>query len=78
MLDFEKEKMVKVALLKNLPNVLKLHGEDNQQGGCAREQRDGPEPRKSLRCVPAPEKLASPSGTQSLLSPSLSSGCSDK
>lgn len=31
MLDFEKEKMVKVAALKNLPNVLKIHREDNQQ-----------------------------------------------
>ena len=60
MLDFEKEKMVKVAALKNLTNVLKIHGENNQQECSARKQKDGPEPHKSLRCIPALEKVASP------------------
>lgn len=39
MLDFEKEKMVKVAALKNLSNVLKMHGENQQQELSARERR---------------------------------------
>lgn len=40
MLDFEKEKMVKVAAWKNLSNVLKMHGENQQQEHSAREQKD--------------------------------------
>lgn len=47
MLDFEKEKMVKVAALKNLSNVLKMHGENQKMHGenqkqehSAREQKD--------------------------------------
>lgn len=43
MLDFEKEKMVKVVALKNLSNVLKMRAENQQQELSAREQKDGPE-----------------------------------
>lgn len=35
--------MVKVAALKNLPNVLEMHKGNNQQERSARRQKDGPE-----------------------------------
>lgn len=56
MLDFEKEKMVKVAALKNLSNVLKMCGENQKQEQSAREQKDGLETHEL-----ALEKVASPS-----------------
>lgn len=40
--------MVKVAVLKNLPDVLKIHREMNQQEHPARRQKDGPDLHKSF------------------------------
>lgn len=77
MLDFAKEKMVKVAALKNLPNVLKMHKGNNQQERSARKQKDGPELHRSLCAVPvpvpvpvpAPEEVASPFGFSAVFPP---------